>query len=82
MGWGSGVYVFDKIAKDLLALEKEAGGDLGRYTFEIILESVRDALEEADWDTQSDSKYWDDPRIGEILGNDFYRWENGFEEQE
>lgn len=71
MGWGSGVTVFDKIARDIIQLERDAGGDLGRYVFEEIIESVVEALGDADWDTQSDSDYWDDPRIGKILGNEF-----------
>ncbi len=70
MGWGSGVYVFDKVAKHVLYLEEECGG-LGRYVLEEVLESVRDALEDQDWGTKEDSNYYDHPRIGKILGNDF-----------
>lgn len=54
MGWASGVEVFDAIAGMLLK---------DRIDKQKILETLIEALENQDWDTQQDSQYWDHPMV-------------------
>jgi hypothetical protein len=59
MGWGSGVDVFDAIASAIIdkdVTDKKA-----------LLKAVIVALEDHDWDTQSDSRYWNHPLVREIF---------------
>jgi hypothetical protein len=59
MGWGSGVYVFDAIAKALLddkPVDKKSA-----------LKAVIVALEDGDWDTHQDSDYYDHPLVQEAM---------------
>ena len=65
MGWGSGVVVFDKIAAKVLTEDLDRKG---------ILETVIDALEDGDWDTQSDSDYYDHPLVQEVLKERHPNW--------
>lgn len=71
MGWGSGVYIFDSIAKALLTdkpVDKKA-----------TLRAVIDVLDDGDWDTQQDSYYWDHPIVREIFAEKHPGW---FEDEE
>lgn len=54
MGRCSATDVFDPVVKTILY-----GADLGDHQKLIILKSLIDALEEYDWDCQSDSEYFD-----------------------
>jgi len=59
MGWCSGTEVFDQIAAIVLSdkpLDKKA-----------TLKAVIESLENSDWDCQSDSWYWDNPVVQEIM---------------
>ena len=53
MGWSGGTDVFDDIAGVVLREPMP--------TREEILAAVIRALEEHDWDTQDESKYWEHP---------------------
>lgn len=67
MGWGRGTEIFDQVAEDLLAHEN---GWVKDYIIEI-LTNLNTQLSDLDWDTECESKYWDHPVIGKILGNPF-----------
>jgi hypothetical protein len=82
MGWCSATKHFDAVADKLVEIEKSLADSkldeevqkglacLGRYILEEVLETLRDTLEEGDWDCQCESKYWNHPKIGPLLGND------------
>lgn len=65
MGWCSGTEIFDEIVV--------AVNDIGlsRPKQRVILEALRDVMENHDWDCQPDSEFYDDEFVGEILGNPF-----------
>lgn len=59
MGWCSGTIVFDVVAEVLLSdkpINKEA-------TLEVLIS----ALEDMDWDCQSDSEFWDHPVVSAVF---------------
>jgi hypothetical protein len=57
MGWCSATYIFDEIVKAL-----KDGGDKKEAIKQLII-----ALEDEDWDCQSDSVYWDDEEVKSIF---------------
>lgn len=69
MGWCSATYIFDAIAGALL--------DDAPVNKKQILKLVVDALEEGDWDCQSDSEYYDHPLVKEIMKENHPGWFEG-----
>ena len=66
MGWGSGEQVFDVVAGSVLSVSY-----LRKEDVVTILTKVESVLSMLDWDCQNESRYWEDPVIGKILGNRF-----------
>jgi hypothetical protein len=63
MGWCSGTEIFDKVAQTVIDI------GLSKPKQRAILEALRDAMVQHDWDCQDDSDFSSDPLIGgEILG--------------
>lgn len=60
MGWCSGTRVFDAVAKALLSENEEL--DKKQVLKYVIL-----ALQDADWDCEQDSDYWDHPLVREVF---------------
>ena len=58
MGWCSATELFDKLCDVLFDAKSDK---------EPVLKSFITALEDADWDCQVDSKYWDHPLIQKIF---------------
>lgn len=71
MGWSGAVHIFDEVAGALLA-----EGEIDKKS---ILKTVIEALENGDWDTQSDSEYWDHPMVREVMEELHPDW---FEDEE
>ena len=76
MGWGGGTEIFDTVADELTCGKYEEGGDLWAIDIEPeityqILSSLYIELSRQDWDNEYESRYWDHPVIGRILGNTF-----------
>lgn len=61
MGWASGQDIFDPITKEILKL------NIPKDTKARILAKFIDLLKDQDWDTESDSDYWDHPVVGKLL---------------
>jgi hypothetical protein len=61
MGWGSGVDVFDAIVPAIL--DKPMNVDDKKA----LIKAVILALQERDWDTESDSEYWKHPLVREVF---------------
>ena len=59
MGWCSGTYVFDAVLSALV--------DDKKVDVETIIKILIEALEDNDWDCQSDSDYWDHPIVNKIF---------------
>lgn len=55
MGWCSGTHVFDSILDTLLNDDK--------IDKETIIKTLINSFEDADWDCQSDSEYYDHPLV-------------------
>ncbi len=68
MGWASGVEIFDAVADALLA-----DGDVDKKA---VLRVLVDALEDGDWDTQSDSIHWGHPLVREVMREAHPDWED------
>jgi len=58
MGWCSGTYVFDDVCEYLLDVEKSR---------KEILRRLIEALRNADWDCEMDSRYYEHPAVQEIM---------------
>ena len=71
MGWGGGTEIFDTMACELRNLSWDWVRDSTREEFMEPLEVLYQKLRKLDWDIQQESRYWDDPIIGKILGNKF-----------
>lgn len=67
MGWCSATVIFDGVCDALLADEKP---DL-----KSTLRALIAALEDGDWDCQSDSEYWNHPMVREIMKELHPRWD-------
>jgi len=61
MGWGGGTYIFDAVVG---AMHDAKVSD---EQFKIILLDLNEELECLDWDNISESKYYDDPQVRDIL---------------
>lgn len=66
MGRGSAVFIFDKICDALLG-DKPVDKD---ETIRALIE----VLEDNDWDTQQDSRYWEHPIVQKIMKERHPRW--------
>ena len=62
MGWCSGTYVFDGVM-DAFINEKS----ISKAVKKKIIKKVIEALQERDWDCESDSDYWEHPLVREIF---------------
>lgn len=60
MGWGSATVIFDNVCKSLLKVDKP-------LTVEETICSLVIELENADWDCQQDSDYWNHPIVQKIM---------------
>lgn len=72
MGWGGGTEIFDQVADDLIEINYEWSGD-DKLEYSIVFKPLKNlykVLSDKDWDNECESKYWDHPIIGRILGND------------
>jgi hypothetical protein len=61
MGWSGGHLVFDPVVKKVLELV--ALREISEDRATEIIKALVVALEDADWDTQNDSKYFNEPLI-------------------
>ncbi|MBX7464927.1 hypothetical protein K1Y80_02375 [Streptomyces sp. MAG02] len=70
MGWGSGGYVFEPVARALVK------ADVSEQQQEEILTAVIRALQDQDWDTEYDSlqEFLDKPAIVRAFANCGIRW--------
>jgi hypothetical protein len=57
MGWSGGVDVFDNVAGEIIAQNIDEDSAFA------VLDALIDALEDQDWDTESDSEYYNHPLI-------------------
>lgn len=73
MGWGGGTEVFDLVADELIENNNvySDGNYYGGMVVDPLVKLYRLLGYSMDWDNEQDSKYWDDPVIGRILGNTF-----------
>lgn len=74
MGWGGGTEIFDAVADELLEYNAQLTGGTDYIShFGVIkpLKNLYKVLCKKDWDNACESKYWDHPVIGKILGNTF-----------
>lgn len=67
MGWCSATEIFDEVCSALLD-----EGD--KPSVEETLKRLVIALEDGDWDCQSDSRYWDHPVVSKIMGERHPNW--------
>jgi len=58
MGWGSGQEIFDPMTKAILAVKELKDRDKV-----LLIKALLLTLEQEDWDTQSDSRYWEHPLV-------------------
>jgi hypothetical protein len=76
MGWYSGTKVFDPVVRKLLSMATITPDDQQELIVALI-----DALEERDWDCQSNSAYYEHPLVKaallELHPDWFDDWENG-----
>lgn len=61
MGWCSGTSIFDKVAKFVI------DSNLQDYLKFDVLATLADAMEDEDWDCQSDSNYWDNELVQRVM---------------
>lgn len=66
MGMSSGTEVFDPVVCSMID-QLGVCEDLDLKTIKILVQSLWDL----DWDTESESEFWEHPVIGKILGNTF-----------
>jgi len=57
MGWGGGTEIFDEMVK-VIKLTSDRG---------IIIKTLLNVLEDADWDNVYESYYFDDPEVRAII---------------
>lgn len=65
MGWCGGAEIFDAVAKDMF----DPINDYAVFEKKRVLTVLAKALENCDWDCQSDSAYFDHPIVKEIFDN-------------
>lgn len=68
MGWCSGTDIFDRIA------EKVLGSELPEKSQLEIIDTLVDALEDGDWDCQSDSDYFEHPIVQRVMREKHADW--------
>ena len=68
MGWCSGTLIFDRVADFVLDTDKP---DDEKYR---VLKALVEALEDQDWDCQSDSIYYVHPIVQQIFKSLHPRW--------
>jgi len=59
MGWAGATEIFDTVAEFLL--------DEKKINRKEVLKALIKVLEDGDWDTQSESEYYDNPVVQEIF---------------
>lgn len=67
MGWSGGTEIFDTVARELLEIIDAEDVCLPNSKVLNLLSSLKAVLEDQDWDSHSESDYWDQGKIGEIL---------------
>ncbi len=67
MGWCSATLIFDNLADALLSDKPQDA--------ESTLRALACALEDADWDCQQDSDYWDHPVVQKIMRELHPNWD-------
>ena len=75
MGWCSATVIFDKVAAFVLA---STSSEEDQYQ---VLLTLADALEDNDWDCQSDSAYYNHPLVQRIMNELHPDWAD-YEEDE
>lgn len=68
MGWSRGTEIFDQVADDLIELT--VWYNISEEALPVLVNLYK-VLSDSDWDTEYESKYWEHPTIGKILGNTF-----------
>jgi len=71
MGWSGGTEIFDKVASELEELSWRWVREYNHEDFMVPLTNLYLTLCSLDWDTESESRYWNHDVIGKILGNTF-----------
>ena len=71
MGWSGGTEIFDLVADELMILHIKDYRPISLLEVVNPLYPLNKKLEDMDWDNQNESKYYDHPVIGRILGNKF-----------
>lgn len=61
MGWCSGTYIFDDVCAEILKRVHDP-----KLQHDLVLVLVR-ALEDQDWDCESESKFWDNPVVRKAM---------------
>jgi hypothetical protein len=74
MGWGGGDRVFDPMVKAILSVKELKDRDKGQLIKTLLL-----TLEQEDWDTQDESRYWTHPLVEQAAKKIHPDW---FEEEE
>jgi hypothetical protein len=69
MGMSKGTEIFDPVVCSMVD-QLGVGEALDLKTIKILVQSLWDL----DWDTESESHFWEHPVIGKILGNTFEEW--------
>ena len=68
MGWCSATIIFDDLASFIVELsDADADMYIDLDKGKAVLKRLAIALEDNDWDCQSDSDYWDHPVVVEIF---------------
>ncbi len=68
MGWSSATDIFDNVVGKLLVKDKPVD-------VEDVIRTLFDNLEDADWDTQEESRYWKHPIVRKVVRELHPDWE-------
>lgn len=69
MGWCSGTDVFDPVVKTILQQDASEEQKID------VIKSLILALQESDWDCESDSDYWKDPLVRKAFKETCPNWD-------
>lgn len=69
MGWSSATMIFDSVCDTVLA-----DGDK-KPTPEETIRALAAALESADWDSQQESAYWENPVVRKVMKELHPHWD-------
>lgn len=69
MGWCSGTEIFDSVCSVLL--------DKKPADKKMVIKQLITSLEDADWDCQHDSAFWDHPLVSECFKEMHPHWFDG-----